>query len=232
MSQAEAAYHVEYPETDGQPMGETELHVHWTIRLRDILKYRFRGKQVYVGADLFIYYVEGQPQKNVAPDVFVVLDCDPRMRDVFKVWEEAKVPNVVFEITSKGTREEDRAIKPTKYARLGVEEYALYDPRGEYLRPPLQLFRLAPDGYEPVEPNERGQLECRTLGILLELDGRDLLLRDSRTAEVLPTESEAAEAERDAARAERDAALARLVSIEAELKRLREQREKGARDSE
>jgi hypothetical protein len=132
------------------------------------------------------------------------------MRDIYKVWEEGQVPQVVLEITSKGSREEDQAYKPDKYARIGVAEYFLYDPRGEYLRPPLKGFRLSAGGYEAVEPNDRGQLACRSLGITLELDGRDLLLRDATTGEILPTEAEAAEARRQAAEARRQAAEARL----------------------
>jgi Uma2 family endonuclease len=206
----------EYPETDGIPMGETEVHVHWANRLRDILKHRYRGQQVYVGANMFIYYVEGQPFWNICPDVFVVLDCDPHVRNVFKTWEEKRVPAAVFEITSLHTGREDLLYKPHKYESFQVAEYVMYDPRAEYLRPPLTVLRMTSRGYEPVEPNERGQVECQSLGITLELDGRDLLLRDATTKAVLLTQAESAETGRDTAQAERDAAQAERDAAKAE----------------
>jgi Uma2 family endonuclease len=234
-------------------MGETEWHVHWAMRLRDILRHRYRGQRVYVGANMFIYYVEGQPFYNVCPDVFVVLDCDPRVRRVFKTWEDDRAPTAVFEITSKSTSREDFVYKPDTYAKVGVRDYVMYDPEAEYLKRPLQVFRLTSDGYVRVEPNASGQLVCQSLGITLELDGHDLLLRDAVTGEILPSDAEAAQterdtaqaerdaaqaerdaaqaerdaaqAERDAAQAERDAAVAHNAALQAELRRLRKQQE-------
>jgi Uma2 family endonuclease len=235
---------IEYPESDGEPLGETDLHIHWIIRLRDILKYRHRGQRVYVGADLMLYYKEGEPYRNVSPDVFVVLDCDPRFRRTFKTWEEGKSPDVVFEITSKSSKDEDASIKPQKYEAMGVREYFLYDPEGEYLHPPLLGYRRGDSRFERIEANDRGLLECRSLEITLELDGPDVVLRDAATGSVLLTHQEAAEAQseaeriarqeaeaereaervaRDAAEAERKAADARNAALEDELQRLRKQ---------
>jgi hypothetical protein len=80
MSLAEIQFQIEYPESDGQPIGETDVHIHWMIRLRDILKHRYRSARVYVAADLMLYYVEGNPAKVVSPDVFVVKDCEQGFR--------------------------------------------------------------------------------------------------------------------------------------------------------
>lgn len=82
----------EYPESDGRPMGETDIHIDWMIRIRDILRYRYEGRQVYVGTKLIIYYVENDPSKSVLPDNFIVKDCAVRRRRTFKVWEEGKTP--------------------------------------------------------------------------------------------------------------------------------------------
>jgi Uma2 family endonuclease len=228
MSTAETTYQIEYPESDGEPMGETDLHIHWMIRIRDILKYRYRDERVYVGADLLIYYAEGEPRKFVSPDVFVVIDCDTHFRRTYKLWEEEKSPHVAIEVTSRSTRREDEVIKPHRYAGIGVAEYFLYDPSAEYLRPPLQGFRLAETEYEPIEANDRGQLECHEIGITLELDGGDLVLRDAGSGGVLPTGMEAEEAARKAeetarkaAEAAARAAEARADALEQELRRLR-----------
>ncbi|MBW3541361.1 MAG: Uma2 family endonuclease, partial [Planctomycetes bacterium] len=98
---------IEYPESDGRPMGETDLHRDWMVRLIELLRYRYRGQRVYVSGDLLVYYEEGNPQKYVVPDTFVVKDCDPGRRRIFKIWEEGRVPDAVFEVTSRKTRRKD-----------------------------------------------------------------------------------------------------------------------------
>lgn len=219
----------EYPESDGKPMGETDLHRDWMIRILDILRYRYRGQRVYVASDLLVYYEEGVPRRFVVPDDFLVLDCDPGRRRVFKTWEEGKVPDVVFEVTSRATRSEDQALKPRIYEIIGVKEYYLYDPSSEYLQPALQGFRRQEAGVlAPIAPNQSGALTCHALGIALHLDGADLVMSDMATGNVLKTEAEAErtakEAEREAKESEREAkeaAQARVAELQAELARLR-----------
>ena len=225
---------VEYPERDGRPMGETDLHRNWMIRLLDILKYRYRGQQVYVACDLLVYFEEGEPTRFVVPDEFVVKDCDPGQRRVFKTWEEGKVPHCVIEVTSRGTRNQDTSRKPELYAQIGVKELFLYDPTSEYLSPPLQGFRLHGNRYQPIECDEAGRLESQELAIQLHLESGQLVLTDRRTGQVLLTESEAERQARQAAEVRAAEAEARAAdqtrarqAAEEELERLREQFRRG-----
>src|SRR5437899_3041737 len=99
---------IEYPDSDGQPMGETGIHVEVTLGLLAMLRHYYRGNpKVAVLANMFLYYVEGDPSQNVAPDLFVTLDvdADPHRR-TFKVWEERKAPDLIIEVTSRKTRRE------------------------------------------------------------------------------------------------------------------------------
>src|SRR5438105_15062720 len=82
-----------YPESDGKPMAETDVHRHWMVWIIEILQFFFRGMQVYVSGNLLIYYQRGDPKKRVAPDVFVVKECQQRLRRVFKIWEDGKGPS-------------------------------------------------------------------------------------------------------------------------------------------
>ena len=84
---------------------------------------------------LFLYYVEGNPRAVVCPDVFVAKGVSKEQRRIYKLWEEGQVPCLVIEVTSESTRNEDFSKKKDLYERLGVEEYILHDPLGEYLRP-------------------------------------------------------------------------------------------------
>jgi len=232
MALVQTVHEIEYPESDGMPMGETDLHRDWMIRILEILRLRYRGQRVYVASDLLLYYQEGDPTKFVVPDDFVVLDCDPGRRNTFKVWEEGnKVPHVVFEVTSRSTRREDEVFKPRVYARLGVPEYFLYDPTSDYLRPPLQGFRLEHGAYARIGPDDAGALKCEQLGITLRLDERDLVLCDARSGEVLRTEAEAAEAAAEAAQAARQAAEARVAELEAEVRRLQAELRRRSREA-
>jgi Uma2 family endonuclease len=167
---------------------------------------------VYVSGDLLIYYEEGNPKKVVVPDAFVVKDCDPGSRRVYKLWEEESPPDVVFETTSRSTRDNDLIVKPETYQRIGVKEYFLYDPTGDYLKPALQGFRLEPQGYAHIEADAAGALESRELDLLLQLVDGDLVMIDAQTGERLQTHAEAEEA-----------AEARANAAEKELRRLRRQ---------
>lgn len=233
---------IDYPESDGQPMGETDLHRWWMIRIYELLKQRYRHEHVYIGSDLLLYYTEGIPRDFVVPDVFLVHDSDPGPRRTFKIWEEQRVPNVVFEVTSKATKKQDQVFKPQTYARIGVKELFLYDPTGDYLRPRLQGFCLTDGAMSPLPIDPKRGIESRELGLLLRLEKQQLALYDAQGGAVLLTEAEAertARAEADRARTEADrertesdrarmeadkaraAAEARAIAAEEELRQLR-----------
>lgn len=230
MTLVPATQEIEYPETDGQPMGETDLHRNWMIRIFDLLSYYYRDQRVYVSCDLLVYFEEGDPSRFIVPDVFVAMDSDPGERRVFKTWEEGKSPDVAFEVTSKSTRRHDISFKPRIFAEIGVKEYFLYDPTSEYLLPPLKGFRLEGESYVEIEPEESGSLECRKLGLLLRLEAGRLVICERRTGEPLRTAAGAERLAREADRRAREVAEARAEAeaqarraAEEEVRRLREQ---------
>jgi Uma2 family endonuclease len=133
---------VSYPESDGKPVGETDLHRDLMNDLIFALKSFLRQMRAYVAGNLFVYYEEGKPPHGGRPDVFVMLGVQQRRR-IFKSWEErGRLPDVIIELTSKKTRAADQMLTSELYARLGVREYFLFDPHGEYLKTTLQGYRL------------------------------------------------------------------------------------------
>ncbi len=180
---------IDYPESDGRPMGETDTHRKWIVRIDQLLIQRLKGEQHYIGSDLLIYYERGQPRRFVVPDNFVVLDCDPGPRRTFKTWDEQRTPDVVFEVTSRSTKREDLVFKPKIYEQFGVSEYFLYDPLAEYLSPALQGFRLQNKTLVQME-SMTGELTCQTLGIQLRLSEKSLEMVDLASGELLLTEAE------------------------------------------
>ncbi|MFY9826000.1 MAG: Uma2 family endonuclease [Thermoanaerobaculia bacterium] len=177
---------VEYPDSDGQPMAETEIHLNEMVDLLAVLKRRYRGvPDVYVGGDMFLYYRQGDPRSVVAPDVFFVRGVPSGVRKTFRLWEEGVPPCFIIEVTSGSTRDEDVRKKKTLYEQLGVEEYFLHDPEGDYLSPQLQGFRLFNGRYAPIRPKPDGSLESRTTGLTLRIEGTNLRLIDTATGERL-----------------------------------------------
>ena len=73
--------------------------------------------------------------------MFVALDV-PRWRRTFLTWMEGQPPNVVLEIASPRTWKSDVSWKKGLYLGLGVQEYFLFDPKGEDFQPILQAFQL------------------------------------------------------------------------------------------
>jgi Uma2 family endonuclease len=188
-----------YPESDGKPVGETEFHVIALLGLLQTLRSYYRlNDHVYVGGDMLFYYVEGKPSEFKVPDVFVVKGIGKHMRRTYKLWEEQIAPCVIFEITSRGTRREDFGTKRSLYQRLGVQEYFLFDPMAEYLRPPLQGFTLVAGSYQPLTPQEDGSIWSQELGLELRAEGVTLRLFDRSANKPLPTMDEAVSQMEDA----------------------------------
>lgn len=205
---------IEYPESDGRPLGETDIHVEVASMTAYVLRQRFRDvPDVYASQNLIFYYVEGDPRAQFCPDVFLVRGVPNHQRRIYKLWEEGKAPSLLLEVTSRSTRQEDLRSKKELYERLGVEEYFLFDPLGEYLKPRLQGHRLASGRYHGLAPASDGSLLSRAAGLELIPEGHRLRLRDAQTREPLLWPWEEAEALR--------AAEERIRALEEEVARLR-----------
>ena len=168
----------------------------------------------------------------MAPDVFVVRGVPKRDRRIYKVWEEGKAPDVVFELTSASTRLADLGPKKGTYEVLSVWEYFLFDPLEEYLEPPLQGYRLGERGYRWIEDRP---LTSEVLGLELRVEEGWLRLYERKTGRRLPTPAEVAEVRRQAeARAEQEAEARRQAEArakqEAEARRQAEARAQAAEE--
>jgi Uma2 family endonuclease len=201
-----------YPDSDGEPVGESDFHMIALILLREALEDFFAAvADVYVASDLFWYWEEGNPRAARAPDVMVVRGVGKHNRLSFRSWEEKARPGVLFEIASERTWQEDTDDKVLLYARLGVREYFVFDPEGKYLRSTLRGYRLKGRRYARLAPDTDGALASQELGLRLVPEGSMVRLRDLRTGRRVLTRAERAKnAERRARR------------LQAELTRLRQ----------
>jgi len=207
-----------YPESDGKPMAETDIHRNLLADLVFTLENHFREQpDVYVSGNLLVYYVEGNPAKCFAPDVFVVRGVPKGQRRIYKLWEEGVAPQIAIELTSRKTWREDLQTKWDLYRELGVQEYFIFDPEYDYLDDPLVGYRLENEKYAALEINDR-RIKSEVLGLELVDTGETLRLFDPITGQLLPDTRESAIAYQKLQEAQKQTS-----ELEATLARYREQ---------
>jgi Uma2 family endonuclease len=214
-----------YPDSDGRPMGDTDFHNLALTDLRQGLEDHFAGvTDVYVASNLILYYQEGDPTKRRDPDVLVAKKVGKHRRRFFRIWEEKAVPRVLWEVVSRKTWRIDVGEKRWLYARIGVQEYFLFDPEIRYLNPPLQGFHLVKGKSVPMKPNADGSLTSKELGLRFLADGDRVRLFHAKTGQEILSRWERAEAERLRAEREKERAdleKKRADELQAEVDRLR-----------
>lgn len=187
---------VYYPDSDGEPVTESDPRRKLSMYAIETLSRHFAGKlDAYVSGNLLIYYRKGDNRAFIVPDVFVVLGVEKRDRATYKVWEEGKVPDLVIEFAPRTVRTRDEAKRLLIYREIGVREYFQFDPMGDYLHPPLQGRRRNAAGkYEniPLSPS-RGStvsLASQVLGLELHGVGTELRFFDAEKRKYLGDDAE------------------------------------------
>ncbi len=124
-------------------------------------------------ANMPIYYEEGNPRRVVAPDVFFVRGVPfDRRRRSYRIWESGIVPQVVFEILSKGHEFKDQVTNLILFEKIGVEEYYWFDIE----RLVLEARCLDPSTgrYVAREPDANGRFASSVLGLAIGIE-KDVL---------------------------------------------------------
>jgi Uma2 family endonuclease/transposase-like protein len=229
--------------TEGRP------HSRAKSRAMDMLGRYFRriGRRVYLASELPVLY----PGEHIVhPDLMAVLDVDDAgdedERTAWVVADEGKGPEFALEVHYLGDENKDFVRNVTNYARLGIQEYIIYDRR----RQSLVGYRLQiPKArtYERVHVRF-GRLSSVVLGLDLQVRGGklrfyrgdaelpdsdeliariegmvdDLTLR--RDEAEVRAQQEQARAEQEQARAEQEQARAEQEQARAEQEQARAER--------
>ncbi len=188
-----------------------------------------RGETARVGTDQFIYWVQHQPTRALAPDVYVLPGVDPATEiDAWKVWETGIVPSLAVEVVGLDVRK-DYEVAPGRYDELGVRELVVYDPRPEGPdRVRFQVWRRRRGKLARVERTDADRVRSSVLGCWLREVGEGAAQRlrigtGPRGDRIHPTAEEAERLGREAVERERDLERARRAAAE------REGLERGAR---
>ena len=217
---------VEYPDSDGLALADNTEQFRWIAFLATNADTAFRADpSVFVGGNLLVYAVEGDPKARAAPDVLVAFGRPKGRRGSYRVWDEGGIfPQVVIEVVSPGNRPDEMGAKFAFYERHGAAEYLVVYPEerrgvpphveawlrrgdllvpveepGDYVSPHLG-FRFSREAGELVVYGRNGQL-LRTHGELTEERDEAIV----REAEAKRAEAEARRAEVEARRAEAEA---------------------------
>jgi Uma2 family endonuclease len=204
---------LEFVESDGEPMGETELHVLQIVYLLEALKLLARGRQAdegaHVGSNLNFYYDPEDARRRVCPDVFLTrgLADAARPRRTWKLWKDGPAPDLIVEVASQGTYEEDLGAKRELYREVfRTSEYLVFDPEGFMEQGPLRAWRLNGDGaYRRVGTSSR--VESRVARASFEVIDGSLRVVDSQG--IVP--GGAAEGMREGMRAARGESIVQVL---------------------
>lgn len=226
-----------YPSEDD--VSESLLHLDIRTLLRAIAQVWLASQErrALVLSDQFVYWVEGEPKKNLSPDLLVIPGADPdRTVTSWKCWEEDHQPTFAVEVVSDEI-DKDYVDGPPKYDDIGVDELVIYDPlvpaRGRTRRVRWQVYRRVDGVWSKVIETDEPAIESAVLGCWMRevrVGGqqRVRLTRDAAGEDWVPTPSEASAAEARAAtqRAAQleeagRAAAERMRELEAEVARLR-----------
>jgi Uma2 family endonuclease len=221
----------ELPCDDGVPM-ETQRHkLQMDLLIDALFPWLEAREEGYVGGNMFVYFSAAQLRNEAfkGPDFFAVLGVPKKERKSWVVWEEGKAPDVIIELLSESTAQQDKTEKKEIYRdRLRVPEYFWYDP---FNPEDWAGFILKEGIYEPLSL-DAGRLVSQQLRLALirwqgSYKGVEAVWLRWATLEgvLLPTEREKAEQERQRAEQERQRAeqeKQRSQDLEALLNRYRE----------
>jgi Uma2 family endonuclease len=203
----------ELPCDDGIPM-ETQRHKLQMDLLLDTLQPWLDNREDgYIGGNMFIYFSTEQARNQDfrGPDFFAVVGVPKKERKSWVVWEEGKAPNVVIELLSESTKQEDKTRKKQVYQnQMRVPEYFWYDP---FNPEDWAGFYLRGGEYEPLERDRNNRYLSHELGLGLVQwfgvykDVETVWLRwETLEGELLPTERELSQqAQQEAQQAQQEA---------------------------
>ena len=236
--------HLEGWEEQDEPLA-TDRHSDEQAYCWLALRYLLNPAGHYVSKDRWLRMDPANADDKLLPDLLIARDVLAQQWNLneYLPWEVGKAPEVLGEFLSPTSEGVDQKEKPERYAKLGVQEYFLFDPDGKYPVPRIQGWTLRRDGSRQAMPRRAdgsvgshllpvsfvlmddhvGVVDRRTGRLVLRYEAAQRLLREEiearyRAEQAMHQEAAARQqAERSQQQAERAQRQAELAQQQAEL---------------
>jgi Uma2 family endonuclease len=218
----EVQYYYDTHPTEEDLMGEAIGHSKLVHYLIEVLRWHFRAEVCAICDNLNFYQTSDPYEFPIIPDIAVIkgVSLPSQKTKSWRVGKTGPAPHVVFEVASEETWERDIKEKPHSYARMGVQEYYLFDPNDppfwKKRYPRLIGWHLDQKREEMVQmtADSQGRLWSPHLDSWLVPDGEYLRLYDrDNQRRLTEAEAEARRAEMYAKRAELLAEKLRALGV-------------------
>ena len=211
---------ITYPEQREDDMGETSIHIKLITKFLWTLLLFFREREdVFLSGNMNLYYEEKNPNKWYAPDLLIAFGVPNHERSSYQVWKEKVFPQVIIEVASDKTWDNDIGKKYKDYEHFGAEEYYILDPEFDFLPAPMLAFHRQGERLLSVSVNDDRIFSPR-LGLEIVRTENNFRLFNPNTNEFLLTLEESEE-QKQAAELRAQNAEAELERLKAEIERLK-----------
>ena len=154
-----------------------------------LIQYLGNPDTTIVSGERYIVPELGTPAgQRLSPDMLVSFNADPalyRQDNSYVISRQGKPPDLVMEIASARTGENDVDYRPSRYAALGIQEYWRFDETGSFPGTRLTGDRLVQNRYEPITidilPDGRLRGYSTVLNLILEWHNGQLNWTDPET---------------------------------------------------
>ncbi|GAK55446.1 hypothetical protein U27_02280 [Candidatus Vecturithrix granuli] len=217
------------PYDDGEPM-ETQRHRDQMNLLIDSLKAYWKDRRLYyISGNMFLHFDPLNKRKFRGPDVFLVLDVDPRERKSWVVWQEGmRFPDLIIELLSDATRAIDKGEKKTLYEQVfRTGEYYLYDPFSQEFKG----YKLTGRHYTPVLPDQNYKIYSPITELFLIIHDERLRWM-TKDGMILPSTEELFEQEKQRAEQEKQRAEQEKQRAEQEKQRAEQEKQRAEQEKQ
>lgn len=192
---------ITYPEQREDDMGETSIHIKLITKFLWMFLLFFREREdVFLSGNMNLYYEEKNPNKWYTPDLLIAFGVPNHERSSYQVWKEKVFPQVIIEVASDKTWDNDIGKKYKDYEHFGAEEYYILDPEFDFLPAPMLAFHRNGERLLSAPVND-GRIFSPRLGLEIVRTENNFRLFNPNTNEFLRT-LEDAESELERLKAE------------------------------